>query len=100
MNLTKTMLMRNERVSDGSLSLNGTSISECSSYAFPAREVNMANDMAPELGRRKRVAWKAFKSVEEVVKRTKKPGSVSTYLTPLFFFRLRDLALFKSRINA
>ncbi|VDO72926.1 unnamed protein product [Heligmosomoides polygyrus] len=31
----------------------------------------MANDLAPELSRRKRAAWGAFKSVEEVVKKTK-----------------------------
>ncbi|VDP54576.1 unnamed protein product [Heligmosomoides polygyrus] len=33
------------------------------------REVNMANDLAPELKRRKRAAWGAFKSVEEVAKK-------------------------------
>ena len=32
----------------------------------------MTNDLAPELCRRKRVAWNAFKNVEEVVKRMKK----------------------------
>ncbi|VDP55381.1 unnamed protein product [Heligmosomoides polygyrus] len=31
----------------------------------------MTNDLAPELSRRKRAAWGAFKSVEEVVKKTK-----------------------------
>ncbi|VDO65752.1 unnamed protein product [Heligmosomoides polygyrus] len=30
----------------------------------------MANDIAPELSRRKRAAWGAFKSVDEVVKKT------------------------------
>ncbi|VDP10815.1 unnamed protein product [Heligmosomoides polygyrus] len=34
-------------------------------------EVSMANDLAPELSRRKRAAWGAFKSVEEVAKKTK-----------------------------
>ncbi|VDO96876.1 unnamed protein product [Heligmosomoides polygyrus] len=34
-------------------------------------EVNMANDLAPKLGKRKRAAWRAFKSVEEVAKETK-----------------------------
>uniref|UniRef100_A0A183F2J1 Reverse transcriptase domain-containing protein n=1 Tax=Heligmosomoides polygyrus TaxID=6339 RepID=A0A183F2J1_HELPZ len=33
------------------------------------REVNMANDLAPELSSRKRAAWGAFKSVEEVAKK-------------------------------
>ncbi|VDO59983.1 unnamed protein product [Heligmosomoides polygyrus] len=71
LNLTKTMFMKNGWVSDAPFSLNGTNISECSSYVYLGREVNMANDLAPELSRRKRAAWGAFKSVEEVVKKTK-----------------------------
>ncbi|VDP20578.1 unnamed protein product [Heligmosomoides polygyrus] len=70
LNLTKTMFMRNGQVSDAPFSLKGTNISECSSYVYPGREVNMANDLAPELSRRKRAAWGAFKSVEEVAKKT------------------------------
>ncbi|VDO33592.1 unnamed protein product [Heligmosomoides polygyrus] len=56
---------------DASFSLNGTNISECSSCVYLGLEVNMANDLAPELSRRKRAAWGAFKSVEEVAKKTK-----------------------------
>ncbi|VDP06714.1 unnamed protein product [Heligmosomoides polygyrus] len=71
LNLTKTMFMRSGQVSDASFSLNRTNISECSGYVYLGREVNMANDLAPERSRRKRAAWGAFKSVEEVAKRTK-----------------------------
>ncbi|VDO69538.1 unnamed protein product [Heligmosomoides polygyrus] len=53
LNLTKLMFMRNGQVCDAPFSLNGTNISECSSY------------------RRKRAAWGAFKSVEEVMKLSK-----------------------------
>ncbi|VDO99758.1 unnamed protein product [Heligmosomoides polygyrus] len=53
LNLTKTMFMRNVRVSEAPFSLNGTNISECSSYVYLGRE---ANDLAPELSRRKRAA--------------------------------------------
>ncbi|EPB78585.1 hypothetical protein ANCCEY_02325 [Ancylostoma ceylanicum] len=35
------------------------------------REVNMINDLAPELGRRKLAALGAYKSIEDVVKKTK-----------------------------
>uniref|UniRef100_W6NAJ7 RNA-directed DNA polymerase (Reverse transcriptase) domain containing protein n=1 Tax=Haemonchus contortus TaxID=6289 RepID=W6NAJ7_HAECO len=56
LNLTKTMFMRNGWVSDASFMLNGTNISECSSYVYLGREVNMMNDLAPELSRRKRAA--------------------------------------------
>ncbi|EYC42415.1 hypothetical protein Y032_0532g3044 [Ancylostoma ceylanicum] len=71
LNLTKTMFMRNGWVPDAPFSLNGTTISECSSYVYLGREVNMMNDLAPELGRRKRAAWGAYKSIEDVVKKTK-----------------------------
>ncbi|EYC23371.1 hypothetical protein Y032_0015g2612 [Ancylostoma ceylanicum] len=53
LNQTKTMFMRNGWVPDAPFSLNGTTISECSSYVYLGREVNMMNDLAPELGRRK-----------------------------------------------
>ncbi|EPB68063.1 hypothetical protein ANCCEY_12843 [Ancylostoma ceylanicum] len=56
LNLTKTMFMRNGWVPDALFSLNGTIISECFSYVYLGREVNMMKDLAPELGRRKRAA--------------------------------------------
>ncbi|KAJ1357070.1 hypothetical protein KIN20_015098 [Parelaphostrongylus tenuis] len=72
LNLTKTMFMRNGWVSNAPFTLNGTTISECSSYIYYlGREINMMNDLAPELSRRKRAAWGTFKSIEDVVKRTK-----------------------------
>nr|CDJ91750.1 RNA-directed DNA polymerase (reverse transcriptase) domain containing protein [Haemonchus contortus] len=71
LNLTKTMFMRNGLVPDAPFTLNGTNISECSSYAYLGREVNMMNDLAPELCRRKRSAWGAFKNIEGVMKKTK-----------------------------
>ncbi|VDP14953.1 unnamed protein product [Heligmosomoides polygyrus] len=63
------MIMRNGQVSDAPFSLNGKNVSECSSYVHLGSEVNAANDSVPELGRRKRAAWGAFKSVEEVQKK-------------------------------
>ncbi|VDM55416.1 unnamed protein product [Angiostrongylus costaricensis] len=72
LNLTKTLFMKNERiVSHAPFTLNGTNISECSSYVYLGRVINMMNGLAPELSRRKRLAWGAFKSIEDVVKRTK-----------------------------
>ncbi|KAE9418423.1 hypothetical protein Angca_009601, partial [Angiostrongylus cantonensis] len=71
LNLKKTMFMKNGLVSFASLTLNGTNISECSSYVYLSREINMMNDLAPELSRRTRAAWQPFKSIEDVVKRTK-----------------------------
>ncbi|XGW07764.1 hypothetical protein V3C99_010704, partial [Haemonchus contortus] len=40
-------------------------------YVYLGREVNMMNDLAAELCRRKRAAWGAFKNIEGVVKKTK-----------------------------
>ncbi|VDL84877.1 unnamed protein product [Nippostrongylus brasiliensis] len=71
LNLTKSMFMRNGYVSDAPFLLIGTNISECSSYVYLGREVNMTNGLSPELGRRKRAAWGASKSVEEVERKTK-----------------------------
>ena len=71
LNLTKTMFMRNGLVPDAPFTLNGTNVTECFSYVYLGREVNMMNDLAPELSRRKRAAWGAFKTIEGVVKKTK-----------------------------
>ncbi|KAE9414790.1 hypothetical protein Angca_006865, partial [Angiostrongylus cantonensis] len=56
LNLTKTMFMKNVLVSFAPFTLNGTNISECSSYVYLGREINMMNDFTPELSRRKRAA--------------------------------------------
>ncbi|KAK6765594.1 hypothetical protein RB195_025481 [Necator americanus] len=73
LNIDKTMLMfmRNGRVSDAPFTLIVKNISECSSYVYLGWEINMMNDLTSELGRRKRAAWGAFKSIEDVVKKTK-----------------------------
>ncbi|XGW03222.1 hypothetical protein V3C99_014876 [Haemonchus contortus] len=49
--LTKTMFMKN-------------------GHAYLSREVNMMNDLSPELCRRKRAAWIAFMNIEGVVQKT------------------------------
>ncbi|KAK6761571.1 hypothetical protein RB195_022588 [Necator americanus] len=69
LNLQKTMFMRNGWVSNAPFTLNGTNISGYSSYVYLGRE--MMNDLIPELGRRRRAAWGAYKSIEDVVKKTR-----------------------------
>ncbi|KAK6740804.1 hypothetical protein RB195_008950 [Necator americanus] len=71
LNLQKTMFMRNGWVSDAPITLNGTNISECTSYVYLGRELNIMNDLTLELGRRKRAAWGVHKSIEDVVKKTR-----------------------------
>uniref|UniRef100_A0A0K0D8S3 Reverse transcriptase domain-containing protein n=1 Tax=Angiostrongylus cantonensis TaxID=6313 RepID=A0A0K0D8S3_ANGCA len=53
LNLKKTMLMKNGLVSSAPFTLDGTNIFECSMYVYLGREINMMNDLAPELSRRK-----------------------------------------------
>ncbi|KAK6764577.1 hypothetical protein RB195_024776 [Necator americanus] len=54
--LKKAMSMRNEWVSNAPFTLNGTSISERTSYVYSGRELNIKNDLTPMLGRKKRAA--------------------------------------------
>ncbi|KAE9415817.1 hypothetical protein Angca_008245, partial [Angiostrongylus cantonensis] len=57
LNLTNTMFMKNGLVSFALFTFIGTNISECSSYIYLGREINMMNGLAPELSIRKRAAW-------------------------------------------
>ncbi|KAE9412687.1 hypothetical protein Angca_009404, partial [Angiostrongylus cantonensis] len=57
LNLTKTMFIMNGLVSFPPFTLNGTSISECSSYVYLDLKIHMTNDLASQLSRRKRAAW-------------------------------------------
>uniref|UniRef100_A0A0K0CZG7 Reverse transcriptase domain-containing protein n=1 Tax=Angiostrongylus cantonensis TaxID=6313 RepID=A0A0K0CZG7_ANGCA len=85
LNLTKTMFMKNGLVSYAPSTLNGTNISVRSTYVYLGREINMMNDLAPELSRRKRVAWGAPKSIDDVVKRTR-ISQLHAHLLPQRYF--------------
>ncbi|KAK6763292.1 hypothetical protein RB195_023846 [Necator americanus] len=73
--LVKTMFIRNGWVFDAHLrstELIYLSVPAMHIYlSYLGRETNMMNDLTSELGRGKRVAWGAFRSIENVVKRTK-----------------------------
>ncbi|VDM51676.1 unnamed protein product [Angiostrongylus costaricensis] len=62
-------LLRN-RLTGGPETVEGISEEDKKRIAL-GREINMLNDLAPELSRRKRAAWEAFKAIKDVVKRTK-----------------------------
>uniref|UniRef100_A0A0K0DMQ9 Reverse transcriptase domain-containing protein n=1 Tax=Angiostrongylus cantonensis TaxID=6313 RepID=A0A0K0DMQ9_ANGCA len=57
LDLTKTMYMKNGLTSFAPFTLSERNTSECSSYIYLGREINMMNDLAPKLSRRKRAAW-------------------------------------------
>ncbi|VDM56243.1 unnamed protein product [Angiostrongylus costaricensis] len=82
LNLTETMYVKNGLVSYAPFALNGTNISECSSYIYLGREINIMNDLAPELNRRKRAAWGSFKSIKDVVKRTRNTQLCAHFFEP------------------
>ncbi|VDM57752.1 unnamed protein product [Angiostrongylus costaricensis] len=48
LNLAKTMFVKNGLVSHAPFTLNGTNISECSSYIYLSREVNMISSRAEQ----------------------------------------------------
>uniref|UniRef100_A0A0K0CU27 Reverse transcriptase domain-containing protein n=1 Tax=Angiostrongylus cantonensis TaxID=6313 RepID=A0A0K0CU27_ANGCA len=55
LNLKKTMFMKNGLVSFAPFTLSGTNISECSSYVYLGRKINVMNDLASKLSIRKRL---------------------------------------------
>ncbi|KAK6765568.1 hypothetical protein RB195_025465 [Necator americanus] len=63
--------MGNGWVSNAPSTINGTNISECISYVYLGRKLNMMNDLTPELGKRKRAAYRVYKIIEEIVRKTK-----------------------------
>ncbi|KAK6763088.1 hypothetical protein RB195_023699 [Necator americanus] len=54
LNLQKTMFTRNGCVSDAPFTHNGANISQCTSYVYLGRILNMMYDLTSELGRRRR----------------------------------------------
>ncbi|KAK6728592.1 hypothetical protein RB195_005936 [Necator americanus] len=54
---------------DAPFTLNGTNISKCTSYVYLGRELNMKTTR--EGGRRRRAAWRAYKNIEDVVKKSR-----------------------------
>uniref|UniRef100_A0A0K0DPB2 Reverse transcriptase domain-containing protein n=1 Tax=Angiostrongylus cantonensis TaxID=6313 RepID=A0A0K0DPB2_ANGCA len=68
LNFAKTIFMRKGLVLYVPFTLKGTIISECSNYVYLVREIDMMDDFAPELSKRKRAPWRAFKSIEDTVR--------------------------------
>ncbi|VDO95005.1 unnamed protein product [Heligmosomoides polygyrus] len=60
----------------------------------------MANGLAPELSRRKRTAWGAFESVEEVVKNTKNVRLRDPTVLPALTYALETWAIRKQDEDA
>ncbi|KAK6754110.1 hypothetical protein RB195_013237 [Necator americanus] len=83
LNLQKTMFMRNGWVS-APFTLNGTNISECTSYVYLGRELNMMNDLTPSWAEES----SGLGSVQEhrgCSEEDRTPGSVLTPSPPPYF---------------
>ncbi|WKX88155.1 hypothetical protein Q1695_008070 [Nippostrongylus brasiliensis] len=65
MNMSKTQFMVNQWCDTGLVKLNGVILQRVDSYVYLGRELNMENDLAPEIARRRRAAWAAFSSIRE-----------------------------------
>ncbi|KAK6757550.1 hypothetical protein RB195_015391 [Necator americanus] len=68
------------------------------------RELNMMNDLTPELGRRRRAAWGAYKSIEDVVKKNRntrfRAHFFSNTILPALTYASETWALRKQEENA
>uniref|UniRef100_A0A7I4YM96 Reverse transcriptase domain-containing protein n=1 Tax=Haemonchus contortus TaxID=6289 RepID=A0A7I4YM96_HAECO len=73
MNMSKTQLMVNKWCDTGTVRLEGKALQRVESYVYLGRELNMTNNIAPELNRRRRAAWAAFGSVREVTDQVSDP---------------------------
>ncbi|WKX88632.1 hypothetical protein Q1695_008343 [Nippostrongylus brasiliensis] len=74
MNMSKTQFMVNQWCDTGIVKLNGVALQRADSYVYLGRELNMENDLAPEIARRRRAAWAAFSSIREVTDQVKDAG--------------------------
>nr|CDJ86538.1 RNA-directed DNA polymerase (reverse transcriptase) domain containing protein [Haemonchus contortus] len=73
MNMFKTQLMINKWCDTGTVGLEGKALQRVESYVYLGRELNMVNNIAPELNRRRRAAWAAFGSIREVTDQVSDP---------------------------
>ncbi|VDO71479.1 unnamed protein product [Heligmosomoides polygyrus] len=74
MNMSKTQFMVNQWCGTGLVRLNGVALQQVDFYVYLGRELNMDNDLAPEIARRRRAAWAAFSSIREVTDQVKDAG--------------------------
>ncbi|WKX96006.1 hypothetical protein Q1695_012455 [Nippostrongylus brasiliensis] len=66
MNMSKTQFMVNQWCDMGLVKLNGVALQRVDSYVYLGRELNMENDLTPEIARRRRAAWAVFSLIREL----------------------------------
>jgi hypothetical protein len=65
-NTAKTKVMRNRFAGTTPVELDGNELEEVDKFVYLGRELNMANDLLPEISRRRRAAWAAFGNIKAV----------------------------------
>ncbi len=73
-NRKKTQFMKNGLIEDTELKLEGSPITETSSYVYLGRSMNMQNDLKEELNRRRRAAWAAYGPLKEATDQLTDPA--------------------------
>ena len=63
----KTQWMRNRFARDGTISLDGSSIDQVSSYVYLGQSINMTNDIKNEISRRRKAGWAAFNKYRDIL---------------------------------
>ncbi|KAK6745827.1 hypothetical protein RB195_012131 [Necator americanus] len=79
-------------------------VSECTSYVYLGPGLNMMNDLTTKVGRKRRAAWGAYKSIEDVVKKTRntrlRAHLFNTTVLPVLTYASETWAFRKQEENA
>ncbi|WKY12022.1 hypothetical protein Q1695_003521 [Nippostrongylus brasiliensis] len=67
MNMSKTQFMVNQWCDTGLVKLNGVALQRVDSYVYLGRELNMENDLAPEIACRRHAAWAPIRSMMQAL---------------------------------
>ncbi|XGW34893.1 hypothetical protein V3C99_018721 [Haemonchus contortus] len=74
MNMSKTQLMVSTWCDPRTVRLEGEALQRVESYVNLGKELNMTNNITPELDRRRRATWAAFGSIREVTDQVQRPN--------------------------
>lgn len=70
-NRTKTQAMKNDKCATGTITLNGSAMSFVDKYTYLGQIVTHNHNIDDEIRRRRSAVWFNFRSIEDVLKKTK-----------------------------
>ncbi|VDO25924.1 unnamed protein product [Heligmosomoides polygyrus] len=74
MSMSKTRFMVNQWYDKELVRLNKVALQQVDFFVYLGRELNIGNNLAPEIVRRRRPAWAAFRSIRKVTDQVKDDG--------------------------